>query len=205
MRTRRASEEDWGAIWPIWRAVVVEGETCAWTPDTDEEVAKSAWMLPPPAEVLVMEEDGPGDTSIVATALLTPSQPGLGDHVVQAMLLVDPKRVDHGAPRGGAGMYRGYGPYGGRSYYGGRGAEGDRWESVSRQAAEQMIEYAADLGYRAMQLNAVVAANPRLVALWRSLAFRLVGTLPAAFRHPWLGDVDLHVMYRFLPPPGTLI
>lgn len=199
MRTRRAEKEDWGAIWPIWRTVAVEGETCPWQPDTDEETARTVWMLPPPAEVLVMEEDeGPGETTIVATALLTPSQPGLGDHVVSALLLVDPKRVNIAGPRGGAGAFQGYGPYGGRSYVGGQGAAG-RWESISRQAAEQMIDYAADLGYRAMLLSGVVAANPRLVALWRSLAFRLVGTLPAAYRHPWLGDVDLYVMYRFLP------
>jgi hypothetical protein len=140
-------------------------------------------MLPPPAEVLIMEEgEGADGTSVVATALLAPSLPGLGDHVVQATLLVDPKWIDHGGP-----------PYRVRTRGGGLG------ESPSRLAAEQMIEYAANRGYRAMQLNAVISVNPKLVSMWRSLAFRLVGTLPAAFRHPWLGDVDLYVMYRFLP------
>ncbi|MCK9893012.1 acetyltransferase [Frankia sp. AgB32] len=181
MRTRLASRDDWDAIWPVWHAVVAEGETCAWQPDTDEGTARAVWMLPPPAEVLVAEEDGPNGTSVVATALLVPSLPGLGDHVVQATLLVDPKWVDHGGPP-----------------YLTRGRTGLR-ESPSRLAAEQMIEYAADRGYRAMQLNAVISVNPKLVAMWRSLAFRLVGTLPAAFRHPWHGDVDLYVMYRFLP------
>lgn len=195
VRTRLASREDWDAIWPVWQAVVVEGETCPWEPDTDEETARAVWMLPPPAEVLVMEEDvadddGPAETVVVATALLTPSLPGLGDHVVQAMLLVDPKRITRSGPRGGFSQYDGDGAYVGPTY---------RWENVSRQAAEQMIDYAANCGYRAMQLNSVVAANPRMVALWRSLAFRVVGTLPAAFRHPWLGEADLHIMYRFLP------
>ncbi|KJE22561.1 hypothetical protein FF36_03091 [Frankia torreyi] len=210
MRIRRASEEDWDRIWPIWRAVVIEGETCPWEPDTGEETARAVWMLPPPAEVLVMEEieeeaeadeaaDGlPGAVAVVATALLTPSLPGLGNHVAQAMLLVDPKRVDQGGPRAGAGPYEDHGPYGGPASPT-RGRAGGHWESVSRQAAEEMIDYATDLGYQALQVH-VVAANPKLVSLWRSLAFRQVGTLPAAYRHPWLGNVDLYVMYRFLPP-----
>ncbi|WP_261564567.1 GNAT family N-acetyltransferase [Frankia gtarii] len=211
MRTRRASPEDWDTIWPVWRAVVIEGETCPWEPDTGEETARAVWMRPPPAAVLVMEQDaasdeglddprdeGLGATTVVATALLTPSLPGLGDHVVQATLLVDPKRIDQGGPRAGSGQYDDHGPYGGTASPT-RGRAGGHWESVSRQAAEEMIEYATDLGYQAMQVH-VVAANPRLVSLWRSLAFRQVGTLPAAFRHPWLGNVDLYVMYRFLPP-----
>ncbi|WP_163550393.1 GNAT family N-acetyltransferase [Candidatus Frankia nodulisporulans] len=198
MRTRRASPADWDAIWPVWRAAVVEGETCPWPPDTDEQTARSAWMLPPPADVLVMEqEDTDGRVAVVATALLIPSLPGLGDHVAQAILLVDPKWIDHGgAPQRARVLGAGRGRSGAG---GGTGGPGGHWESASRLAAEQMIEYATDRGYRAMQLNAVISVNPKLVALWRSLAFRLVGTLPAAYRHPWLGDVDLYVMYRFLP------
>ncbi|SQD94388.1 MULTISPECIES: GNAT family N-acetyltransferase [unclassified Parafrankia] len=186
MRTRRAADGDWPAIWPVWEAVVAEGETCMWAPGTDERSARGLWMLPAPAHVLVMEvEDGPGSTRVVATALLTPSQPGLGDHVALAQLLVDPTVVNFG---GGA-----FGP-------GGYGTDLASSRGVGRAAAEGMVDYAADLGYRAMQLNSVVAANTRLVALWRSLAFRVIGTLPAAYRHPWHGDVDLYVMHRFLPP-----
>jgi GNAT superfamily N-acetyltransferase len=102
----------------------------------------------------------------VATALLTPNLPGLGNHVADAVFMVDPDL-----------------------------ANGD----VGRLLAEDVIDRAVDLGYRAMQFNAVVATNSRVVALWRSLAFRVVGTVPAGFRHPWLGDVDLYVMHRFLP------
>jgi hypothetical protein len=36
------------------------------------------------------------------------------------------------------------------------------------------------------------------VALWTKLGFEIVGTLPKAFRHATLGDVDAFVMYRFL-------
>lgn len=185
MRTRRASDGDWPAIWPVWQAVVAEGDTCLWEPGTEEAVARQVWMLPPPADVLIMEIDDGPVSRVVATAQLLPSQPGLGDHVVLAQLLVDPALVNLG---GGAFGPGGYGPGGARG--------------IARAAGEGMIRFAADRGYQAMQLNAVVAGNARLVALWRSLAFRVVGTLPAAFRHPWQGEADLYVMHRFLPPPS---
>jgi 8-oxo-dGTP pyrophosphatase MutT (NUDIX family) len=53
-------------------------------------------------------------------------------------------------------------------------------------------------GYEAMQFNFVVSTNERAVALWKHLGFRIVGTLPRAFRHGTLGVVDALVMYRSL-------
>ena len=38
-------------------------------------------------------------------------------------------------------------------------------------------------------------ANEPAVALWRSLGFRVIGTVPEAFAHPEHGLVGLHVMY----------
>jgi ribosomal protein S18 acetylase RimI-like enzyme len=49
-----------------------------------------------------------------------------------------------------------------------------------------------------MQFNFVVSTNLPAVALWRSLGFAIVGTLPGAFRHKDLGYVDAYVMYRSL-------
>jgi ribosomal protein S18 acetylase RimI-like enzyme len=49
-----------------------------------------------------------------------------------------------------------------------------------------------------MQFNAVVETNTRAVALWRSLGFEIIGTVPDAFCHPTDGYVGLHVMYRRL-------
>ena len=54
------------------------------------------------------------------------------------------------------------------------------------------------MGFRAMQFNLVVATNERAVRLWKKLGFRIVGTLPAAFRHRRLGFVDALVMYKQL-------
>ena len=49
-----------------------------------------------------------------------------------------------------------------------------------------------------MQFNAVVETNTRAVALWRSLGFRILATVPEGFRHPRHGFVGLHIMYRSL-------
>jgi hypothetical protein len=38
----------------------------------------------------------------------------------------------------------------------------------------------------------------RAVRLWRKLGFSVVGTLPRAFRHLHLGDVDAFVMFKEL-------
>jgi len=69
---------------------------------------------------------------------------------------------------------------------------------VGRRLAERVIRRAAEVGYRAMQFNAVVSTNTRAIDLWRSLGFDIVGTVPGAFRHSVHGPVDLHIMYREL-------
>lgn len=74
-------------------------------------------------------------------------------------------------------------------------------KGVGRRLAEHVIEHARSTGYTAMQFNAVVATNEGAVALWRSLGFEIVATVPEAFRHPTAGFVGLHVMYRRLEPP----
>jgi L-amino acid N-acyltransferase YncA len=93
---RPATDDDWTAIWPIWHAVVAAGETYVWPPDTAADEARSYWMLPPPAEVLVLEDD---DGAVRATALLKPNQPGLGSHVANASFMVDPDARGHGYGR----------------------------------------------------------------------------------------------------------
>ena len=55
---------------------------------------------------------------------------------------------------------------------------------IGRRLAEHVLDEARSLGYSAMQFNAVVETNARAVALWRALGFTIIGTVPAAFRHP---------------------
>ncbi|HEX5597378.1 MAG TPA: N-acetyltransferase [Micromonosporaceae bacterium] len=74
--------------------------------------------------------------------------------------------------------------------YGGRG--------VGRALGDHVLAWARAEGYRAMQFNAVVETNTRAVALWRSLGFTVLTTVPEAFNHPIHGYVGLHIMYQRL-------
>jgi L-amino acid N-acyltransferase YncA len=69
---------------------------------------------------------------------------------------------------------------------------------VGRALAQHVVEQARADGYRAMQFNAVVETNIRAVALWESLGFGILATIPEGFRHPVHGYVGLHIMYRRL-------
>lgn len=71
-------------------------------------------------------------------------------------------------------------------------------KGVGRALGRHVVEQARADGYRAMQFNAVVETNTRAVALWRSLGFEVLATVPEAFLHPEQGYVGLHVMYRRL-------
>jgi len=76
-----------------------------------------------------------------------------------------------------------------------RAAQG---KGIARAMCSHSLEQARERGFRAMQFNHVVSTNTRAVALWQSLGFAIVGTLPQAFRHPVHGYVDSYVMFRAL-------
>jgi L-amino acid N-acyltransferase YncA len=73
-----------------------------------------------------------------------------------------------------------------------------RGKGIGKLMGEHSLKEAKRMGFRAMQFNIVVATNEVAVRLWQRLGFRIVGTLPGAFRHARLGYVDAHVMYRDL-------
>jgi L-amino acid N-acyltransferase YncA len=73
-----------------------------------------------------------------------------------------------------------------------------RGRGVGRALGEEVIRWARAAGFRSIQFNAVVETNTPAVALWRSLGFEIVGTVPEAFRHPTHGYVGLHVMLKRL-------
>jgi L-amino acid N-acyltransferase YncA/ADP-ribose pyrophosphatase YjhB (NUDIX family) len=116
---------------------------------------------------------GPGITSFVAEI----------DAAVVGMYKVIPNRRDLGSHVANA-------SYMVHPRAAGRGAGRAMGVHSLRQARAQ--------GYEAMQFNFVVSTNRRAVALWQSLGFRIVGTLPRSFRHGTLGLVDAYVMHRFL-------
>lgn len=69
---------------------------------------------------------------------------------------------------------------------------------TGRALGEHVLALARADGYSAMQFNAVVATNTRAVALWHSLGFATVGTVPDAFTLPDGTTTGLHVMHRYL-------
>jgi L-amino acid N-acyltransferase YncA len=73
-----------------------------------------------------------------------------------------------------------------------------RGHGVGRALGEEVIRWATERGFRSIQFNAVVETNAPAVALWRSLGFEIVGTVPEAFEHPTHGFVGLHVMLKRL-------
>jgi L-amino acid N-acyltransferase YncA len=66
---------------------------------------------------------------------------------------------------------------------------------VGRGMGEHSLSEARRLGFRAMQFNFVVSTNEPAVRLWQQLGFKIVGTLPAVFRHREKGFVDAYVMF----------
>ena len=69
---------------------------------------------------------------------------------------------------------------------------------IARVMCRHSLDRARERGFRAMQFNFVVSTNTRAVALWQSMGFEIVGTLPGAFNHPTLGFVDVLVMNQTL-------
>ena len=67
---------------------------------------------------------------------------------------------------------------------------------VGRALGEHVVGWARDAGFHGMQFNAVVETNTGAVALWQSLGFEILATVPEAFDHPRHGLVGLHVMYQ---------
>jgi len=69
---------------------------------------------------------------------------------------------------------------------------------AGRRMGEHCLAEARRFGFRAMQFNFVVSTNEPAVHLWQQLGFKIVGTLPGAFRHSQRGFVDAYVMFRSL-------
>lgn len=77
-------------------------------------------------------------------------------------------------------------------------AEAHRGRGLGRRLGEHSIRTARALGYHGLQFNQVVATNEAAIRLWKGLGLRVVGEVPASFRHPARGLVGALVMYREL-------
>jgi L-amino acid N-acyltransferase YncA len=77
-------------------------------------------------------------------------------------------------------------------------AQDARGLGAGQKMGEHCLSEARRVGFRAMQFNFVVSTNTSAIHLWQQLGFKIVGTLPGAFRHPQAGYVDVYVMFRSL-------
>jgi L-amino acid N-acyltransferase YncA len=73
-----------------------------------------------------------------------------------------------------------------------------RGRGVGRALGGYAVEWLRAAGYHGIQFNAVVETNAAAVHLWQGLGFRVIGTVPEAFRHRTHGLVGLLVMYKKL-------
>ena len=94
MEIRTATDADWDAIWPIYEAIVVAGETYAF-PEPRYDEARSLWMERPPGRTVVAVDAG----RVLGSAKMGPNRPGRGDHVATASFMVDPAAHGRGVGR----------------------------------------------------------------------------------------------------------
>jgi GNAT superfamily N-acetyltransferase len=77
-------------------------------------------------------------------------------------------------------------------------SESARGKGIAKQLCRHSQEIAIHLGFEAMQFNSVVSSNEVAVSLWQKLGFRIIGTIPDAYRHGRFGYVDCYIMYKQL-------
>jgi L-amino acid N-acyltransferase YncA len=69
---------------------------------------------------------------------------------------------------------------------------------IAQAMCEHSLNHARARGFLALQLNFVLSSEERRLKLWQRAGFKIVGTLPKAFRHPSLGLIDAFVLHRAL-------
>lgn len=67
---------------------------------------------------------------------------------------------------------------------------------IGRLLGEKSIERARERGFRGIQFNFVVSTNTVAVNLWKSLGFRVIGTIPGGFHYKRQRYDDAYIMFR---------
>ena len=82
---REALAKDTDAIWGIFHAVVKDGDTYAFDPETTRDQMSQLWLAPY-MHTYVAERD----RAVVGTYILKPNMPSLGAHVANGSYMVHP-------------------------------------------------------------------------------------------------------------------
>ncbi|MFC5748310.1 GNAT family N-acetyltransferase [Actinomadura rugatobispora] len=96
MLIRKATAEDWPAIWPFFHQIVAAGATFPYPLDVDEEEARGMWLVPDPGRVVVAVDT---TGAVVGTANMYANRAGNGSHIASASYMVDPAHQGRGAGR----------------------------------------------------------------------------------------------------------
>ena len=82
---RKYQESDWSSVWPMLHAVIVAGDSYAFSPDSTEAEIHKVWIETPSATFVACNADG----QILGSYFIKPNQPGLGSHVCNCGYVVD--------------------------------------------------------------------------------------------------------------------
>ena len=160
MLIREATENDYDAVWDIFKLVIRTGDTYVFDPETKKEDLKKHWFSGSMRTFVLEKEE-----RVLGTYIIKPNQIDLGSHIANASYMVHPEA---------------------------------RGQGVGKSMGEHSLMLAKELGFLGIQFNFIVSTNKAAIALWTKLGFRIVGTLPQAFKHSGLGLVDVHIMLREL-------
>ena len=186
MKIRAATEADRDVIWKIFHEIVAAGDTYAFDPKMSREQALAYWFQAD-AHTYVAELDRQSVGEAVGFPGAATPSPGGGTkaRVIVGAYILRPNQAGGGSHVANAAFMV---------------ASDAQGSGVGRGMAQHCLSEARRMGFRAMQFNFVVSTNTPAIHLWEQLGFKIVGTLPRAFRHPEKGYVDVYVMYRSLLP-----
>lgn len=172
---REGTTADWADIWPFFRALVAAGETICLPNIMMGSDARTLWFGGIDTEVIVAVD--PSDKP----AIDNPDTPILGRVIGSASMRT--ARDGHGRHVAAAAF-----------------AVDPRVDTgeIDKELGIAVLTKAQAAGFRAVEIDPVVATDTAAIEAWASLGFEIVGTRPAAFDHPTEGPVGLHVMYRAL-------
>lgn len=88
---REATDEDFDQIYKIFSAIIKNGDTYVFDPNTTYEEAKEYWM-----KKGIFTFVATIDNEIVGTYIIKPNQVGLGSHVANAAYMVNPDHQGKG-------------------------------------------------------------------------------------------------------------
>jgi len=82
---REIGADEFARAWPVFKAVIADGDTYSYPPDLTMAEACAMWTTPP-GRCFVAEQEG----EVLGCYMLRPNQPGLGDHVANCGYMVAP-------------------------------------------------------------------------------------------------------------------